>query len=128
MSQAPPPAGPPARFRSTVHGTVFAGRDRHLEALNPGDSLVLIPDPPDEPGQTAGRAGAGGPGVVWVHLPAGDPVGYLPPEIGGWLGPWLRAGGRTRATALRVGNDRVPSWRRLVVDVRCLTPTRSAAP
>ena len=109
MNQAPLPAGPPARFRSTVHGTVFAGRDRHLDALNPGDSLVLIPDPPGD-----------GRGVVWVHLPAGDPVGYLPREIGGWLGPWLRAGGRTRATALRVGNDRVPSWRRLVLDVRCL--------
>ena len=125
MSQARLPAGPPARFRSTVHGTVFGGRDRHLDALNPGDALVLIPDPAD------GRHGA-----VWVHLPAGDPVGYLPPEIGGWLGPWLRAGGRTRATALRVGNDRVPSWRRLVVDVRCLVAegrapslsTRSAEP
>lgn len=125
MSQARLPAGPPARFRSTVHGTVFAGRDRHLDALNPGDALVLIPDPAD------GRHSA-----VWVHLPAGDPVGYLPPEIGGWLGPWLRAGGRTRATALHVGNDRVPSWRRLVVDVHCLggdgqvpTPsTRSATP
>lgn len=109
MSQAQRPAGPPARFRSTVHGTVFAGRDRHLDTLSAGDSLVLIPDPPN-----------GGDGVVWVHLPAGDPVGYLPPEIGGWLGPWLRAGGRARTTALRVGNDRVPSWRRLVVDVRCL--------
>ena len=109
MSQAPLPAGPPARFRSTVHGTVFAGRDRHLDALSPGDSLVLIPDLPD-----------GGQGVVWVHLPGGDPVGYLPSEIGGWLGPWLRAGGRTRTTALRVGDHRVPSWRRLVVDVRCL--------
>lgn len=125
MSQARLPAGPPARFRSTVHGTVFGGRDRHLDALNPGDALVLIADPPD-----------GGRGAVWVHLPAGDPVGYLPPEIGGWLGPWLRAGGRTRATALRVGNDRVPSWRRLVVDVRCLVAdgqapvpsTRNATP
>ena len=109
MSHVRLPAGPPARFRSTVHGTVFAGRERHLAALSPGDSLVLIPDPP-------GAAQA----VVWVHLPDGDPVGHLPSEIGGWLGPWLRAGGRTRTTALRVGDDRVPSWRRLVVDVRCL--------
>ena len=109
MSQVPLPAGPPARFRSTVHGTVFAGRERHLDSLSAGDSLVLVPDPP-----------GGGSVAVWVHLPGGDPVGYLPSEIGGWLGPWLQAGGRTRTTALRVGNDRVPSWRRLVVDVRCL--------
>ena len=108
MSHVRPPAPPPARFRSTVHGTVFAGRDRHLEGLSPGDSLVLVADPPD------GRRAA-----VWVHLPGGDPVGHLPLEIGGWLGPWLRAGGRTRTTALRVGGTHVPSWRRLVVDVRC---------
>ncbi len=109
MSQIRVPTGRPTRFRSTVHGTVFAGRDRHLDALRSGDTLVLVADPSN-----------GGPGVVWVHLPAGDPIGYLPPEIGGWLGPWLRAGGRSSATALRVGDDRVPSWRRLVVDVRCL--------
>ncbi len=120
MSQERPPADPPARFRSTVHGTVFAGRDRHLDALSPGDALVLLADPP----------GSGRP-VVWVHLPAGDPVGHLPPEICGWLGPWLRAGGRARTTALRVGDARVPSWRRLVVDVRCLNGdgrATSAAP
>ena len=110
MSQVRLPADPPTRFRSTVHGTVFAGRDRHLDTLNPGDSLVLIADPPG-----SGRT------VVWVHLPGGDPLGYLPAEIGGWLGPWLRAGGRTRTTALRVGDALVPSWRRLVVDVHCLS-------
>lgn len=109
MTRIQLPAAPPAQFRSTVHGTVFAGRERHLEALSAGDSLVLIPDPPD-----------GGHPVVWVHLPSGDPVGHLPPEIGGWLAPWLQAGGRTRATAHRVGDAGVPSWRRLVLDVHCL--------
>ena len=117
MTQVQLPPGPPKQFRATVHGTVFAGRERHLEALRPGDSLMLIPDPP-----------GGSRAAVWVHLPSGDPVGHLPPEIGGWLAPWLLAGGRTRATAFRVGDARVPSWRRLVLDVCCLSPTRSATP
>lgn len=117
MSQLQLPAGSPTRFRSTVHGTVFAGRERHLDALSPGDSLVLIPDPPG-----ARRA------AVWVHLTSGDPVGYLPPEIGGWLAPWIQAGGRTWATAFRVGDAGVPSWRRLVLDVRCLDQAKRSAP
>ena len=110
MTARPPTsAEPPARFRATVHGTVFAGRDRHLTELNPGDPLVLIPDPPgdDEP-------------AVWVHLASGDPVGHLPPEIAYWLAPWLLAGGRARARAFRVGGADVPSWRRLILEVRCL--------
>ena len=116
MTQLQLPSGSPARFRSTVHGTVFAGRERHLDALNPGDALVLIPDPPGD-----------ARGVVWVHLPSGDPIGHLPPEIGGWLAPWLRAGGRALATAFQVGGACVPSWRRLVLDVCCLTGDEQTA-
>jgi len=56
---------------------------------------------------------------VWVHLRSGDPIGHLPPEISCWLWPWLRCGGRAHATALRVGGNDVPSWRRVVLEVVC---------
>jgi hypothetical protein len=104
----PFPNGQPRRFRSTVHGTVFAGRDRHLDRMRPGDRVVLIPDPPgqDDP-------------EVWVHLESGDPVGHLPPEISSWLAPWMRRGGSARALALRVDGSDVPSWRRLLLEVSC---------
>jgi hypothetical protein len=110
MSEAMPPfpMGQPRRFRSTVHGTVFAGRDRHLDRMRPGDRVVLIPDPPgqDDP-------------EVWVHLESGDPVGHLPPEISSWLAPWMRCGGSAVAHALRVDGSEVPSWRRLLLEVSC---------
>jgi len=102
------PEGKPRTFRSTVHGTVFAGRDRLLEDMHPGDRLVLIPDPPGEEEPE-----------VWVHLQSGDPVGHLPPEISRWLAPWLREGGRAVARALRVRGADVPSWRRLLLEVSC---------
>ena len=104
----PFPQDRPRRFRSTVHGTVFAGRDRHLEELHPGDSVRLIPGPSLEL-----------PLDVWVHLDSGDPLGHLPPEIGAWLGPWLHQGGTAEARALQVKGDDAPSWRRLVLEVRC---------
>lgn len=98
----------PSTFRTTVHGLVFADRAGHLEELHSGDELVLIPDPPgtDDP-------------AVWVHLPGGDPLGHLPPEINAWLVPWMMGGGGAAATAVRVGTAEVPSWKRLVVEVRC---------
>ncbi len=90
MEYRPPPfpEGCPECFRATVHGTVFAGRDRHLEAVHKGDALALVPDPPgqDDP-------------EVWVHLSSGEPVGHLPVEISGWLWPWLRSGGAAEARA-----------------------------
>lgn len=102
------PGPPPACFRATLHGTAFAGRDRLVDGLEAGDVLVLIPDPPgqDDP-------------EVWAHLPSGDPVGHLPPEISSWLAPWMLQGGRARATALRVHGVDVPSWRRVLVEVNC---------
>lgn len=95
-------------FRATVHGLAFADRSRHLTELDAGDPLLLIPDPP---GSTVEQ--------VWVHLPGGDPVGHLPDEIGRWLAPWMRRGGRARARTLRVGDARVPSWKRLLLEVTC---------
>jgi hypothetical protein len=96
----------PSAFRSTLHGTVFAGRERLLEELHDGDPVLVVPDPPgdDEPG-------------VWIHLPSGEPLGHLPPEISHWLWPRLQAGERARATALRVHGEDAPSWRRVVVRV-----------
>jgi|SRR5690606_888767 len=109
QNESPPlPTDRPARFRATVHGTVFANRDQHLQHLRAGDELLLIPDPPldDEPG-------------IWVHLTSGDPVGHLPPEIERWLAPWMIRGGRARARALRVSGPDTPSWRRLLIEVTC---------
>lgn len=108
QSTTPFPQGRPRQFRSTVHGTVFAGRDRHLERMHDGDRVVLIPDPPGQEDPE-----------VWVHLESGDPVGHLPPEISSWLVPWMRSGGKAVARALRVHGSEVPSWRRLLVEVSC---------
>ena len=110
MPPTPPPFPPgrPPRFRATVHGTVFGGREELLANLEDGDGVKLVPDPPGQE-----------PAEVWVHLASGDPIGHLPPEIGTWLCPWLQRGGSAHATALRVGDDTVPSWRRVVLEVVC---------
>jgi hypothetical protein len=106
----PPPLPPtsPARFRATVHGTVFGERSRYVDELHAGDELLLLPGPPieDNPG-------------IWVHSQGGDVVGHLPPEIESWLAPWMLRGGRATARALRVDGDDVPSWRRLLIEVEC---------
>jgi hypothetical protein len=103
------PEGQPAQFRSTVHGTVFAGRDRIVNELTDGDELRLIADPPvqDTP-------------EVWVHLASGEPIGHLPLEIGAWLWPWLSRGGIATVRLLRVRGSDVPSWRRLLLEVSCV--------
>lgn len=112
MLRRPPPLPPerPACFRATVHGTVFGQRSSRLCELHEGDELLLIPGPPldDDPG-------------VWVHLPGGDLIGHLPPEIESWLTPWMLRGGRATARALRVGGIDEPSWRRLLIEVTCAT-------
>lgn len=104
----PLPARHPSTFRTTVHGTVFGERAAHLDALEPGDPLLLIPDPPGEEDP-----------AVWVHLTGGDPVGHLPPEINAWLAPWLLRGGAASAVAVRVRGAEEPSWKRLLIEVRC---------
>lgn len=106
---APPlPPQAPARFRATVHGLVFGSRADHLDRIEEGDELLLIPDPPVQKDPE-----------IWVHLASGDPIGHLPPVIGSWLAPWMLRGGRARATALRVSGAEVPSWRRLLIQVTC---------
>ncbi|HSG49152.1 MAG TPA: hypothetical protein VLA43_15130 [Longimicrobiales bacterium] len=102
----PSPSPGHATFRSTLHGTVFAGRERLLDELHDGDRVLVIPDPPggEEP-------------EVWIHLATGEPVGHLPPEIAHWLWPRLQRGERATATALRVHGEDAPSWRRVVVEV-----------
>jgi hypothetical protein len=107
----PLPSDRPATFRATVHGTVFGDRASRLAQLEDGEELVLIPDPPMEEDP-----------AVWVHVRGGDPLGHLPPEIGHWLGPWLLRGGAATARAVRVRGEDVPSWRRLVIEVRCAAP------
>ncbi|MGD8278421.1 MAG: hypothetical protein PVH00_10365 [Gemmatimonadota bacterium] len=91
-----------------MHGTVFGERTEHLQRVSAGDDLLLLPGLPieDEPG-------------VWVHLPGGELLGHLPPEIEAWLSPWLLRGGRAEARAIRVSGTDVPSWRRLLIEVHC---------
>lgn len=105
------PPGQSREFRATVHGTIFGERSARVDTIRAEDQLLLIPDPPmeDEP-------------KVWVHLLTGDPVGYLPPEIGAWLAPWLYHGGRAAVRVAKIRGTEVPSWKRLVVEVRCEQP------
>jgi len=102
-----PSPGAPV-FRATVHGLPFGDRARHLAGVEPTQPLLLVPDPP-------------GTGIedVWVHLQCGDLLGHLPREIGSWLAPWMRRGGTARARVLKVGDETVPSWKRLLVEVIC---------
>ena len=111
MNNQQPPSFPserPRRFRATVHGMIFAGRDQHMVRIQAGDRLTLIPDPPGQEDPD-----------VWVHLRSGEPVGHLPPEIGQWLAPWMLQGGGAWARVLRASGPDVPSWRRLLLEVSC---------
>lgn len=112
MSRTPPPFPPgrPPQFRSTVHGTVFAGRERFLEAISVGDPVRLVADPPVQNSPE-----------VWVHLQSGEPIGHLPAEIAAWLWPWLTLGGVAEARAVKVKGAEAPSWRRVLLEVCCRT-------
>ena len=116
VTRTPPlPPHRPSCFRSTVHGTVFGERAKHLQRVTAGDELIIVPGPPtdEEPG-------------IWVHLPGGDLLGHLPPEIEHWLAPWMLRGGRASARALKVEGGDAPSWRRLLIEVTCaVVPTSS---
>ena len=108
--QKPAELAPPAAtvFRSTVHGLAFAGRTRHLRELRRGAELVVLSSPPGPP-----------PAEVWIHLKDGDPLGHLPPEIAAWLCPWIHNGGHAKAKVLKVGDENVPTWKRLLIEVSC---------
>ena len=98
----------PTTFSTAVHGTIFGRRSEVVKRLAPGDTLLLVPDPP----------GAEVP-AVWVHAAGGDVVGHLPVQIAAWLAPWMLEGGRSRARVERVGSSEVASWTRLVIVVEC---------
>jgi hypothetical protein len=98
----------PSTFQTTVHGTVFGERAARVEALTAGMRLLLIPDPPMHENPS-----------IWVHTPEGDPLGYLPAEINSWLVDWLLTRGTATAEVIEVGGADVPSWRRLLIEVRC---------
>ena len=113
MPESPPPPIPLPRraarvFRATVHGLPFGDRTRHLPRVRSGEPLMLVPEPPGSATEQ-----------VWVHLREGDVIGHLPNEIGSWLAPWMRRGGRAKVRTLRVGDENVPSWKRLLVEVTC---------
>jgi hypothetical protein len=95
-------------FDTPVYGTVFGQRAVVLGRLQPGDHLILVPDPPgtDEPS-------------VWVHAPGGDVVGHLAPDINAWLVPRMLAGERCGATVAHVAGNDVASYKRLIITVRC---------
>lgn len=99
------------RFACAVHGTVFAERAAVLARLEPGDPLILVPDPP----------GAEVP-AVWVHATGGDVVGHLPVHVAAWLAPWMLGGARCSARVGAVGGADVASWERLSIEVECRGP------
>jgi HIRAN domain len=95
------------RLRTNVHGTVFAGRTDVLSRLVPGQSLLLVPDPPQEEE----------PPAVWVHVAGGDVLGHLPVQVAAWLAPFMLAGGRCRATVTRILGPDAASWNRVEIEL-----------
>lgn len=115
-TSASPPLPPehPDRFYATVHGTVFGDRSTRVDEVEAGDALLVLPGPPveDDPG-------------VWIHGVDGEVIGHLPPEIEVWLAPWMLRGGHAEARVVRVSGADTPSWRRLLIEVRCATIAES---
>jgi len=104
-----PPPMPPRelRLRTNVHGTVFAARRAVVNRLEPGQPLLLVPDPPQEDE----------PPAVWVHVAGGDVLGHLPVQVAAWLAPWMLAGGRVQARVRHVHGDDVASWNRIEIEM-----------
>ena len=102
-------------FRSPVYGTVFAQRTKVVRRLQPGDRLILVPDP----------AGTDPP-TVWVHARGGDVIGHLSPDVNSWLAPSMLAGTCYGAHVEEVRGDDVASWKRLVIVVRRVRAVKSA--
>lgn len=110
-----PPPNPPEelRLRTNVHGSVFAARAIVVERLQPGEPLLLVPDPPQHEE----------PPAVWVHVAGGDVLGHVPVQIAAWLAPWMLAGGRCQANVVAVKGPDVESWNRIEIEL-----LRSAPP
>jgi hypothetical protein len=96
-----------------VHGSVFAARTAVVERLQPGEPLLLVPDPLHEEE----------PPAVWVHVAGGDVLGHVPVQVAAWLAPWMLAGGRCQASVVTVKGPDVESWNRIEIELQ-----RSAAP
>ena len=103
----PPPPPEELRHRTNVHGTVFAARAAVADRLQPGDALLLVPDPPAEDE----------PPAVWVHVAGGDILGYVPQQIAAWLAPWMLAGGRCQAKVVDVRGPDVASFNRIEIEL-----------
>lgn len=109
----PPPIPPEeSRLRTNVHGSVFAARTAVVERLQPGDALLLVPDPPHEDEAPA----------VWVHVAGGDVLGHVPVQVAAWLAPWMLAGGRCQASVIAVRGPEVESWHRIEIELQRSTP------
>jgi hypothetical protein len=102
-------------FQTPVYGTVFARRNEVVHRLQPGDRLILVPDPAEA-----------FPANVWVHARGGDVVGHLSPEVNSWLAPCLLAGWCYSAEVVEVNGDDVASYKRLVIRVRHVRHAKSA--
>lgn len=100
-----PPIDSPVR--TNVHGTVFAARIDVISRLQPGDRLLLVPDPLQE-NETPS---------VWVHVSGGDVLGHVPVQVAAWLAPWMLAGARCRATVVQVRGPEVESWNRIEIEL-----------
>ena len=76
-----------------------------MDRVQPGDRLLLVPDPPadDEPP------------AVWVHVAGGEVLGYVPTQIAAWLAPWMLAGGRCQASVVAVRDADVASFNRIEI-------------
>jgi hypothetical protein len=94
------------QFDVAVYGTIFGARRIAVERLNPGDRLILVPDP----------HGVEDPSV-WVHATGGDVIGHLSPDVNRWLVPKMLAGVRYSAYVKSIGGDATESWKRLVISV-----------
>ena len=104
----PPPLPPEElRHRTNVHGTVFAARAAVADRVQPGDRLLVVPDPP----------AADEPPAVWLHVAGGDILGYVPLQIAAWLAPWMLAGGRCQAHVIAVRGHAVASFNRIEIEL-----------
>src|SRR4051812_29472554 len=92
------------QFDVPVYGTIFGARRTAVQRLQPGDRLILVPDP----------AGVEDPSV-WVHAIGGDVIGHLSPDINRWLVPRMLNGARYSAVTKSIGGETTESWRRLVI-------------